>query len=190
MVKGCIIKYLLICVLDERFSENEFTRRQLRGHLCCNRKTHRVAASPLFIVVDEYVVPGEGAHVEGVEGAEDPEEGKEEEGGDEDVQSTIQTAATFVLLLLLNLLLHLSQSVSVHLQLDVEDLALVLPSLDCSSDGQEPGTRVFHQKTLFIRALQGALHVHRHVDTWTPNALVSDMIGAQNLNRFIIRIDP
>jgi len=42
---------------------------------------NRMAAGPLFIVVDEYVVPGEGAHVEGVEGAEDPEEWKEEEGG-------------------------------------------------------------------------------------------------------------
>ena len=149
-----------------------------------------MAAGPLFIVVDEYVVPGEGAHVEGVEGAEDPEEGKEEEGCDEDVQSPIQTAATFILLLLLDLLLNLSQSVSVHLQLDVKDLAFVLPSLDCSSNSQEPGSRVFHQKAFFVCALQGALHVHRHVNTWTPNALVSDVIGTKNLNRFIIRIDP
>ena len=151
--------------------------------------THRMAAGPLFIVVDEYVVPGEGAHVEGVEGAEDPEEGKEEEGGDEDVQSTIQPAATFVLLLLLDLLLNLSQAVSVHLQLDIKDLALVLPSLDCSSDCEEAG-RVFDQEALFIRALQGALHVHRHVHTGATNALIADVIGAQNLNRFVIRIDP
>ena len=97
-----------------------------------------MAAGPLFIVVDEYVVPGEGAHVEGVECAEDPEEGDEEEGGDEDVQPTIQTAATFVLLLLLDLLLNLCQPVSVHLQLDVKHLSLVLSSLDCSSDSKEP----------------------------------------------------
>jgi hypothetical protein len=34
--------------------------------------THRMAACPLLIVVDEHVVPGEGAHVECVQGAEEP----------------------------------------------------------------------------------------------------------------------
>ena len=153
------------------------------------KKTYRVAAGPLFIVVDEYVVPGEGSHVERVEGAEDPEEGEEEEGGNEDVQSTIQPAATFVLLFLLNLLLNLSKPISVHLQLDVENFALVLPSFDCSSDCEEAG-RIFDQKALFIRALEGALHVHGHVDTGAPNALVADMIRTQNLDCFVVRIDP
>ena len=160
------------------------------GHLCYNRKTHRVTAGPLFIVVDEYVVPGEGAHVEGVEGAEDPEEGDEEEGGDEDVQPTIQTAATFVFLLLLDLLLNLCQPISIHLQLDVKHFSLVLSSLDCSSDSEEP-RRVFDQKALLVRALQGArVHVHRHVHARTPDALVPDMIGPKNFNRFIVRVDP
>ena len=106
-----------------------------------------------------------------------------------DVESTIQTAAAFVFLLLLDLLLNLCQAVSVHLQLDIKDLALVLPPLDCSSDGEEAG-RVFDQKALFICALQGTLQVHRHVHTGAANALVADMIGAQNLNCFVIRIDP
>ena len=148
-----------------------------------------MAAGPLFIVVDEYVVPGEGAHVEGVEGAEDPEEGEEEEGGDEDVQPTIQPAATFVFLLLLNLLLNLCQPVSVHLQLDVKDLTLVLSSLDCSSDGEETG-RVFDQKAFLICALQSALHVHCHVPTRASDAFVPHVIGSQNLNRFIVCINP
>ena len=148
-----------------------------------------MAASPLFIVVDEDVVPGEGAHVEGVKCAEDPEEWKEEEGGDKDMQSAIQAAATLVLLLFLDLLLHLCQPVFVHLQLNIKDLTLVLPSLDRSSDSEEPRL-VFHQKALFVAALQSALHVHRHVDPRTPNALISYVIGAQNLNRFIICVDP
>ena len=101
-----------------------------------------------------------------------------------DVESTIQTAAAFVFLLLLNL----CQAVSVHLQLDIKDLALVLPPLDCSSDGEEAG-RVFDQKALFICTLQGALHVHRHVHTGAANALNEDMIRAQNLNCFVNRID-
>ena len=105
-----------------------------------------------------------------------------------DVESTIQTAAAFVFLLLLDLLLNLCQAVSVHLQLDIKDLALVLPPLDCSSDGEEAG-RVFDQKALFICTLQGALHVHRHVHTGAANALNEDMIRAQNLNCFVNRID-
>ena len=148
-----------------------------------------MAASPLFIVVDEDVVPGEGAHVEGVKCAEDPEEWKEEEGGDKDMQSAIQATATLVLLLFLDLLLHLCQPVFVHLQLNIKDLTLVLPSLDRSSDSEEPRL-VFDQKALFIAALQSALHVHRHVDPRTPNALISYVIGAQNLDRFIICVDP
>ena len=59
-------------------SDNECTKRRHGSALCYYRNTHRMAAGPLFIVVDEYVVPGEGAHVEGLEGAEDPEEWKEE----------------------------------------------------------------------------------------------------------------
>jgi hypothetical protein len=34
--------------------------------------THRVAACPLLIVVDKHVVPGEGAHVGCIQGAEEP----------------------------------------------------------------------------------------------------------------------
>jgi hypothetical protein len=37
--------------------------------------THRVAACPLLIVVDKHVVPGEGAHVECVQGAKEPHYG-------------------------------------------------------------------------------------------------------------------
>ena len=33
-----------------------------------------MTAGPLFVVVDEDVVPGEGAHVEGVQRAKDPHE--------------------------------------------------------------------------------------------------------------------
>ena len=149
-----------------------------------------MTACPLLVVVDKDVVPGEGAHVEGIEGAEDPEEGDEEEGGDEDVQPAIQPATTFVLLLLLDLLLNLCQPVSVHLQLDVKHLSLVLASLDCSSDSEEP-RRVFDQKAFLVRALQGArVHVHRHVHARTPDAFVTHMIWPENFNRFIVRIDP
>ena len=34
--------------------------------------TNRMAACSLLVVVDEYIVPGDGPHVEGVEGAEQP----------------------------------------------------------------------------------------------------------------------
>jgi hypothetical protein len=34
-----------------------------------------MAAGPLLVVVDEHVVPGERAHVEGVERAEEPHHG-------------------------------------------------------------------------------------------------------------------
>ena len=151
--------------------------------------THRVAAGPLFIVVDEYVVPGEGAHVERVQRAEDPEEGEEEERDDEDVQPSVQTATALVLLLLLYLLLNLCKTVSVHLQLNVEDLAFVLPPLDSSGDGEEAG-RVLDEEALLIGALQGALMVHCHVHAGSPDALVTDVVRAQNLDRFVICVDP
>ncbi len=39
-----------------------------------------MAAGPLFVVVDEDVVPGERAHVEGVERAEQPHQGAARQG--------------------------------------------------------------------------------------------------------------
>ena len=148
-----------------------------------------MTAGPLFVVVDEDVVPGEGAHVERVQRAEHPEEGEEEERDDEDVQPSVQTATALVLLLLLNFLLNLCKTVSVHLQLNVEDLAFVLPPLDSSSDGEEAG-RVLDEEALLIGALQGALMVHCHVHAGSPDALVTNVVRAQNLDRFVICVDP
>ena len=82
--------------------------------------SYRVTAGPLFVVVDEYVVPGEGAHVERVQGAEHPEEGEEEERDDEDVQPSVQTATALVLLLLLYLLLSPLLHAVAHVGLEAE----------------------------------------------------------------------
>ena len=151
--------------------------------------SYRVTAGPLFVVVDEDVVPGEGAHVECVQRAEHPKEGEEEERDDEDVQPSVQTATALVLFLLLNLFLNLCKAVSVHLQLNVEDLALVLPPLDSSGDGEEAG-RVLDEEALLISALQGALLVHCHVHAGSPDALVTNVVRAKNLDGFVICVDP
>ena len=94
-----------------------------------------------------------------------------------------------VLLLLLYLLLNLCKAVSVHLQLNVEDLALVFPPLDSSGDGEEAG-RVLDEEALLISALQGALLVHCHVHAGSPDALVTNVVRAKNLDRFVICVDP
>ncbi len=46
-----------------------------------------MAAGPLFVVVDEDVVPGERAHVEGVERAEEPHQGAARQGEHKHVQA-------------------------------------------------------------------------------------------------------
>jgi|688.fasta_scaffold438632_1 hypothetical protein len=48
--------------------------------VCKVTTTYRMAAGPLFVVVDEDVVPGERAHVEGVERAEEPHQGAARQG--------------------------------------------------------------------------------------------------------------
>ena len=52
-----------------------------------NDSGYRVAAGPLLVVVDEDVVPRDGSHVEGVERAEHPQEGRGQQGEQEYVQS-------------------------------------------------------------------------------------------------------
>ena len=52
-----------------------------------NDSGYRVAAGSLLVVVDEDVVPRDGSHVEGVERAEHPQEGRGQQGEQEYVQS-------------------------------------------------------------------------------------------------------
>ena len=150
-------------------------------------KAYRMTTGPLFIVVDEDVVPGEGAHVESVECAEDPKEGGEDEGGQEDMEAPGQAAAA-LLFLLLDLLLDLGQPVAVHLQLHVKDLTFILAPLYRPRHCQE-ACRVLDQEALLVGALQDALP-KCHVDTRSSYTLVSHVVRAQNLHCFIICIYP
>ena len=48
-----------------------------------------MAAGSLLVIVDEYIIPGEGANVESIKSAENPEERKAEEGGQEYVDAPV-----------------------------------------------------------------------------------------------------
>lgn len=50
---------------------------------------NRVAAGSLLVIVDEYIIPGEGANVESIKSAENPEERKADEGGQEYVNAPV-----------------------------------------------------------------------------------------------------
>ena len=56
--------------------------------------TYSVATGSLLIVIDEDVVPSDGPHVKGVEGAEYPEERNQNQRGQQDVKSSIEAAQT------------------------------------------------------------------------------------------------
>ena len=55
--------------------------------------THCLTATPLLVVVDEHVVPGDGPHVEGIQRAPHPQEGEAEEGEEKHVWPKTDTAA-------------------------------------------------------------------------------------------------
>ena len=44
-----------------------------------------MTACSLFVVVDEYIVPGEGSHIKGVQGAEHPDPGDQQQGKEENM---------------------------------------------------------------------------------------------------------
>ena len=91
----------------------------------------------MFIVIDEDVVPCNGAHVKGVKRIKYPEERDKNEGGKENMKSSVQSTAARGTFLQICFFLNGSKPVSVHLQMNVKAFSFVLAVLDGSCDGQE-----------------------------------------------------
>ena len=102
---------------------------------------HRVAAGPLLVVVDEDVVPSDCSHVKCVKRAKDPQKRDKKQRCEEDVEAAVEAAAARGTLLEVGLLLDGREPVSVHLEMDVEALSLVLAILDGPRHRQEAVTR-------------------------------------------------
>ena len=102
--------------------------------------TYCVTTRSLLIVIDEDVVPSDGPHVKGVEGAEYPEERNQNQRGQEDVKSSIEATQATGATLEVGLLLNPGQSVSVHPELNIKTFPFILPVLDGSGDCQETVT--------------------------------------------------
>ena len=108
--------------------------------------TYCVTTRSLLIVIDEDVVPSDGAHVKGIEGAEYPEERDQNQGGQQDVKTSIEATQTAGAALQICLLLNPGQSVPVHPELNIETFPFVLPVLDGAGDCQESvPARLLHQ---------------------------------------------
>ena len=109
-------------------------------------QTYCMTAGSLFIVIDEDVVPSDGPHVKGVEGAEYPEERNQNQRGQEDVKSSIEAAQTAGAALKISFLLNPGQSVPIHPELDIKTFSFILPVLDGAGDSEETVTaRLLHQ---------------------------------------------
>ena len=108
--------------------------------------TYSVATGSLLIVIDEDVVPSDGPHVKGVEGAEYPEERNQNQRGQQDVKSSIEAAQTAGAALKISFLLNPGQSVPIHPELDIKTFSFVLPVLDGAGDSEETVTTcLLHQ---------------------------------------------
>ena len=90
--KQDIIRYNTFFSVWLRTSSNPADINRFQSHT--PKKTYRMTTSPLFIIVYEYVVPGYCAHVEGVQYGEDPTDGQQQQGDQQDVRtSTTPTTA-------------------------------------------------------------------------------------------------
>ena len=150
-----------------------------------------MAAGPLLVVEYEDVVPGESAKVEGIQRTKDPKEGQAQEGEQEDMNSSIETAAALLLSLDLRFFLNLGKSVPVHPQLHVEALPLVLAPLDGAGDGEEAGSRLElpHEAGPLHRSLVLVANGHRY--SQPANRLLSPQaFSVHYLNSFLVRINP
>ena len=127
----------------------------------------------MLVVVDEDVVPGDGAHVKCIQSTEYPEEGDQNERGQEHMGSSVEAAAAAGVrgrLLGVRLLLQQGQSVFVHLEMDVKALSSVLAILDSPRHCQEAvgGSQVSDQVGLFMR-WRLIIVPEGHVDSMASN---------------------
>ena len=97
-----------------------------------------MAAGPLLVIVDEDIIPSEGANVERIKSAENPQERNTNKRCQEDVDAPIQSTNAGLILLRLYFFLNFGKSVPIHLEMDIKALSLVFPSLDCPGDCEEP----------------------------------------------------
>ena len=111
-----------------------------------NVVTYCVTAGSLLIVIDEDVVPSDGPHVKGIEGAEYPEERNKNQRGQQYVNSSIEATQTAGAAFQICLLLNPGQSLPVHPELNIKTFAFIPPVLDGAGDSQETvAARLLHQ---------------------------------------------
>ena len=157
--------------------------------LCCGPDTYRVTAGPLLVVINEDVVPRDGPHVESVKGAEYPEEGHQDQRGQQDVETSIEATQTAGALLQVCLLLDLAQSVPVHLEVNIETFSFVPPVLDGPRHSQKAvATCLLDQFGLLVGG-DVVLVLQCHVDTVTSYRLRPHTLRVEDLNGLVVCIN-